>query len=432
MAESFADLTLADPLLAAIEELGLVAPNEMQSQLIPAVLAGRDVLAVSPAGSGGTTGYLLGLMQHLLAQAPPEGRGPRALVLAPTRDQAMQVGRMIKQLGHDTRLRFGTVVGGRPYPTQHQLLRRPLDILVATPGRLMDHIRRGRVPFERLKLLLLDKADQMLDMGLGSEIYSLVDAGGSNLEQTIILSDAPNDAVGLLAARLTRDPQRVGLAAELAVPAVRAPALPTTESASAEDIDDLDEDERQPAGLGDTDVQPRAHAPRAKSSRGSRRSGSGNNGNGAQGNKSSAVGKPPRGPRPPRQSNNGNGNGQKPAAQAPAKTAGKPAKGGLRGPGRRVVAGGGAQQPGQGGRGRRLSGVRFPSDYASGPGGPAKAAPAEPRGPQPNEPVQYSADYGFSVAPGARKPVNVVYRTKNRRRRDEDDESDNKSENGSD
>ncbi|WP_455380319.1 DEAD/DEAH box helicase, partial [Acidihalobacter prosperus] len=210
MAELFADLKLSPPLVAAAEELGLTTPREMQSQLVSSILTGQDVMVISSPGSGGTTGYLLGMMQHLLDEPPSEGRGPRALVLAPTRDQAMQVGRMIKQLGRNTRLRFGTVVGGRPYPTQHQLLRRPLDILVATPGRLMDHMHRGRVPFERLRFLLLDKANQMLDMGLGSEIYNIVNNVSDNLDQTVILSDAPNDAVGLLSARLTHNPRKLG------------------------------------------------------------------------------------------------------------------------------------------------------------------------------------------------------------------------------
>lgn len=408
MAESFADLTLADPLLAAVEEIGLRAPSAIQSRLVAAVLAGSDVVAITPTGQGGTTGYLLGLMQRLLAEPAPEGRGPRALVLAPTRDQAMQIGRMIKQFGHDTRLRFGTVVGGRPYPTQHQLLRRPLDILVATPGRLMDHIRRGRVPFERLRLLVLDKTDQMLDMGLGSEIYSIVDASAETLQQKVVLSDAPNDAVGLLVARLTRYPVRIDEGAGEAVSEKLLAETATVHEEVAEIMDE-DEDERQPAELqaGTMSESSRSGARRSKP-RGPRRAGAGNAG-GTQGGK--PAGKSVRGPRAarqgggnkPAQANGGNGGGN-----------GKTGKGGLRGPGRRLA---GAQ--GQGGRGRRSPDVRFPSDYASGPGGASKAPPAEPRGPQPNEPVQYSADYGFSVAPGARKPVNVVYRTKGRRRRED-------------
>lgn len=414
LAESFADLTLAAPLLAAVEELGLSAPSAIQSRLVAAVLAGSDVAAITPPGHGGTTGYLLGLMQRLLAEPAPEGRGPRALVLAPTRDQAMQIGRMIKQFGHDTRLRFGTVVGGRPYPTQHQLLRRPLDILVATPGRLMDHIRRGRVPFERLKLLLLDKADQMLDMGLGSEIYSIVDASAETLQQTVVLSDAPNDAVGLLVARLTRYPVRIEEGGEAAPETQQAETVAINEE-TPESMDE-DEDDRQPAELaGTVPGSPGGGAGRRSKSRGPRRAGAGNAGS-TQGGK--PAGKSARGPRAarqgggnkPAQANGGNGGGN-----------GKSGKGGLRGPGRRLA---GAQ--GQGGRGRRSPDVRFPSDYASGPGGASKAPPAEPRGPQPNEPVQYSADYGFSVAPGARKPVNVVYRTKGRRRR-EDGGEDEKS-----
>lgn len=409
LAESFSDLTLAEPLKAAVEELGLKAPHEMQSRLITAMLDGSDVLAVMPPGTGGTTGYLLGLMQYLLNNPSSEGRGPRALVLAPTRDQAMQIGRVIKQLGHDTRLRFGTVVGGRPYPTQHQLLRRPLDILVATPGRLMDHVRRGRVPFERLKLLLLDKADQMLDMGLGSDLYGVVDASGMQHEQTIILSDMPNDAVNLLAVRLTREPVFLGMEGG-GWPQASGQGM---EAAEGEEDDLFDEEDRQPPGLLSTGETAPAPGRRPKSGRGGRRS----SGTGAAAGANKAPGgrqnKVARGTRPPRQ-----GGAQNAGPQATPKTP----KNGLRGPGRRVA--------GQNVRGKRPSNVRFPSDYASGPKGASKAPPPEPRGPKPNEPVQYSADYGFSVAPGARKPVNVVYRAKHRRRRDEGDEVDKTDNSG--
>lgn len=408
MAESFADMPLAEPLLAAVEELGFVDPKEKQSILIAAMLSGSDVLAIMPPGTGGTTAYLMGLIQLLLSDVSGEGRGPRALVLAPTRDQAMQIGRMIKQLGHDTRLRFGTVVGGRPYPTQHQLLRRPLDILVATPGRLMDHIRRGRVPFERLKLLLLDKADRMLDMGLGSEIYGIVDASGLAREQTIILSEAPNAAVNLLAARLMNEPVSVGVEASEAVakPAAEKPS----ERHDAAESELFEEEDRQPPGLRSTGETTNTPGKRSKPPRGKRRTG----GSGAKEAQNGKHGKASRGTRAPHQ-----GGAQKSGTQTALN---KQTKAGLRGPGRRSTTG-------QGGRGRRMSDVRFPSDYASGPGGPPKAPPAEPRGPRANEPVQYSADYGFSVAPGARKPVNVVYRTKNRRRREDGSESD-KSDNG--
>lgn len=398
MADSFSDLPLAAPLLTAVEELGLSAPNETQSRLIAAMLAGSDVLAVMPSGTGGTTGYLLGLLQYLLTREPSEGRGPRALVLSPTRDQAMQIGRVIKHLGHDTRLRFGTVVGGRPYPTQHQLLRRPLDILVATPGRLMDHVRRGRVPFERLKVLLLDKADQMLDMGLGSDLYGIVDASGAQHEQTVILSDRPNDAVNLLAVRLARDPVKLGLEAGNM-------AYDTDQATEAVEGDLFDEEDRQPPGLLSTGETKPPPGRRAKAGRGGRRS-SGSRAVGSNKAPGGRPNKPARGPRTGRQ-----GEAQSPATQTSAK---QQTKNGLRGPGRRV--------PPQNGRGKRPSHVRFPSDYALGPGGRAKAPPAEPRGPKPNEPVQYSSDYGFSVAPGSRKPVNVVYRTKHRRRREDGDD----------
>lgn len=415
MAELFADLKLAAPLVAAVEELGLTTPREMQSQLISSILTGRDVMVISSPGSGGTTGYLLGMMQHLLDEPPSDGRGPRALVLAPTRDQAMQVGRIIKQLGHNTRLRFGTVVGGRPYPTQHQLLRRPLDILVATPGRLMDHMHRGRVPFERLRFLLLDKANQMLDMGLGSEIYNIVNNVGDNLEQTVILSDAANDAVGLLSARLTQNPRKLGYEDD---------SIETDDSvfSSSALINQSDEgsveEADQSANLSKAGNKSRNYHSRARSGKGPRRVGnarSRGNGNGPQESRNGSSFKRPQ--------SNRQGNRQKTAEQTNSNPSGKPVKNVSKGPGSRRA---GSKAGGQGRRGRRSPNVRFPSDYASGRGTPSKNTPVEPRGPQANEPVQYSADYGFSVAPGSRKPVNVVYRTKNRRRREEDNnDSDN-------
>jgi superfamily II DNA/RNA helicase len=209
---SFQELNLDSRLLKAIEASGFSTPTDIQRQAIPLVLAGRDLMASAQTGTGKTAAFVLPALQRLMAPAAAQGRGPRVLVLTPTRELAMQVNDNIRSLGRFGRFTNGSVVGGMPYPPQIKLLRQPLDLLVATPGRLMDHMESGRVDFSRLEILVLDEADRMLDMGFVNAVREIAAATPAS-RQTLLFSATLEGNVLKIARELLRDPARVQLAA---------------------------------------------------------------------------------------------------------------------------------------------------------------------------------------------------------------------------
>ncbi|MEE8434090.1 MAG: DEAD/DEAH box helicase, partial [bacterium] len=155
---------LLEPLLRGLSKNGFHTPTVIQAKSIPVGLRGRDVMASAQTGTGKTAAFVLPALQRLLTPPAREGRGPRVLILTPTRELAGQVEVVIRQLARFTSLRSGTVVGGMSYGPQERMLRGGVDLLVATPGRLMDHMERGLMDFTRLELFILDEADRMLDM----------------------------------------------------------------------------------------------------------------------------------------------------------------------------------------------------------------------------------------------------------------------------
>ena len=209
---SFKELNLNSKLLQAIEASGFTTPTDIQRRAIPFVLAGRDIMASAQTGTGKTAAFVLPALERLMAPSPVHGRGPRVLVLTPTRELAMQVNDHIRQLGRFCRMTNGSVVGGMPYPPQNRLLNQPLDLLVATPGRLMDHMERGRVDFSRLEMLVLDEADRMLDMGFIDAI-KIVAAATPSSRQTLLFSATLEGKVLAIARQLLKNPERVQLAA---------------------------------------------------------------------------------------------------------------------------------------------------------------------------------------------------------------------------
>jgi len=209
---SFAALNLGAPLLRAIETCGFTAPTEIQSKAIPVVLAGRDLMASAQTGTGKTAAFVLPALQRLLTPAPKSGKGPRVLVLAPTRELATQVEDNIRSLSQGMRVTAVSLVGGVPYPPQIRALGRPVDILVATPGRLMDHMERGRVDLTRLELLVLDEADRMLDMGFVDAVREIAAATPAE-RQTVLFSATFEGPVLAIAKALLKEPERLHLAA---------------------------------------------------------------------------------------------------------------------------------------------------------------------------------------------------------------------------
>ena len=171
---SFTSLGLSEPLLRAVRKQGYQTPSPVQTQAIPAVLAGKDVLAAAQTGTGKTAGFTLPLLQLLNAETQPSKRKIRALVLTPTRELAAQIGESITTYGQFFTLRSTVIFGGVNCKPQIKTLRNGVDILTATPGRLLDLQGQGIVDLSHVEVLVLDEADRMLDMGFIHDIRRIM------------------------------------------------------------------------------------------------------------------------------------------------------------------------------------------------------------------------------------------------------------------
>src|SRR5215208_7797895 len=205
---SFSTLGLDPSLLENLTRLGYTEPTPVQSAAIPAVLAGGDLLVSSQTGSGKTAAFVLPGLQRLRTAATRPGIGPRMLVLAPTRELAMQVQKATHGYCSGQRLATALLVGGMPFGLQLAQVRKPLDIAIATLGRLKDHMDRGSIDLGRVELLVLDEADRMLDMGFQEEIDSII-ARVPKDRQTLLFWATLAGVVGRLAGRVTRNPGRI-------------------------------------------------------------------------------------------------------------------------------------------------------------------------------------------------------------------------------
>ena len=228
---TFASLGLSPEIVSALQAAGYAKPTPVQQRAIPAGIAGRDLLVSSPTGSGKTAAFMLpaierfAQLQKTLAQQPRAPREPNQgdrrvrrpqpvarpglLVLTPTRELAMQVTTAASTYGkHLKRLRTVSILGGVAYGQQLMLLAKNPEILVATPGRLLDHLERGRIDLSELKMLVLDEADRMLDMGFIDDIETIVAATPAT-RQTMLFSATLDGKIGSLTSRLLRDPERI-------------------------------------------------------------------------------------------------------------------------------------------------------------------------------------------------------------------------------
>lgn len=203
---SFESLGLAADLLRAVVEQGYTTPTPIQAQAIPEVLAGRDVMASAQTGTGKTAGFTLPILHRLMTAERPQGRrSPRALVLTPTRELAAQVADSISTYGKYIPLRSAVVYGGVRIQPQIQKLHRGVDVLVATPGRLLDHLGQGTVDLSQIQMLVLDEADRMLDMGFIHDIRRLLKALPEQ-RQTLMFSATFSNAIKQLADDLLTRP----------------------------------------------------------------------------------------------------------------------------------------------------------------------------------------------------------------------------------
>ena len=206
---TFSTLGLSAELLRAVADQGYTDPTPIQARAIPAVVAGHDLMASAQTGTGKTAAFTLPLLQRL-AGAPATGR-PRVLVLVPTRELAAQVAEAVRAYGRYLRLRCVQVYGGVNINPQISGLRAGADILVATPGRLIDHLERGTADLSGIEVLVLDEADRMLDMGFLPAIERVVKRL-PRARQTLLFSATFSDPIRALARRFMRDPQTVDVA----------------------------------------------------------------------------------------------------------------------------------------------------------------------------------------------------------------------------
>jgi ATP-dependent RNA helicase DeaD len=173
---TFADLGLSPKILKALELTNMTTPTPIQAQAIPHVRAGRDLLGVAQTGTGKTAAFTLPLLHRLHSNAPARARMTRTLVIAPTRELALQVAREFEWLYENANAKIATCVGGMDYRTEKRVLDRGAHVVVGTPGRLRDHIERGSLKLEQISAVVLDEADEMLDLGFEEDLAFILGA----------------------------------------------------------------------------------------------------------------------------------------------------------------------------------------------------------------------------------------------------------------
>jgi ATP-dependent RNA helicase DeaD len=205
----FAQLGLRPELLAALTSLGYEEPTAIQREAIPPLLEGRDLLGQAATGTGKTAAFALPLLQRWSEARDPGG--PTGLVLVPTRELAIQVAEAVHRYGRELGARVLPIYGGQPIGRQRAVLQRGVDVVVATPGRALDHIRRGTLALGAARIVVLDEADEMLDMGFAEDIEAILSETAAT-RQTILFSATLPGRIDAIARRHLRDPVRIEIA----------------------------------------------------------------------------------------------------------------------------------------------------------------------------------------------------------------------------
>ncbi|MDP1784127.1 MAG: DEAD/DEAH box helicase [Sulfuricurvum sp.] len=209
----FTDLKLSEPLLKAITDQGYTTPSPVQAQAIPFILEGRDMLAGAQTGTGKTAGFTLPMLE-ILTRKPFNSKAPRhirVLILTPTRELAAQVGESVKTYGKYLPYKSAVVFGGVGIQPQITTLRNGVDILIATPGRLLDHMSQGTVDLRHVEILILDEADRMLDMGFVKDIRRVISILPQK-RQNLLFSATYSDEIKTLCESILRNPAIVEVA----------------------------------------------------------------------------------------------------------------------------------------------------------------------------------------------------------------------------
>jgi superfamily II DNA/RNA helicase len=207
---SFADLGLSDELLRAVEESGYTEPTPIQRQAIPSVLMMRDLIGIAQTGTGKTAGFVLPMID-ILAQGRSRARMPRSLILEPTRELAAQVAENFEKYGQYHKLSMALLIGGVSMGDQQKALEKGVDVLIATPGRLMDLFQRGKILLNDCSLLVIDEADRMLDMGFIPDIEEICSKLPAT-RQTLLFSATMPAPIKKLADKFLSNPKRIEVA----------------------------------------------------------------------------------------------------------------------------------------------------------------------------------------------------------------------------
>lgn len=206
---TFENMNLHPQILKAVAEGGYTEPTKVQKEAIPKIIEGLDIRASAQTGTGKTAAFLLPALNRLLKPSEKSGKGPRILILAPTRELAMQIATQSEKYSkYLQRAKTVCVYGGVPYHKEARKLNRPYDVLIATPGRLIDYINQRKIDFSRIEMLVLDEADRMLDMGFLEPVEEIVAAIPSS-RQTLLFSATLDGTILKLSERLLKSPTDV-------------------------------------------------------------------------------------------------------------------------------------------------------------------------------------------------------------------------------
>jgi len=213
VSDAFAELGLSPALVEAVERAGYAEPTAIQCEAIPPALEGRDVLGMAQTGTGKTAAFTLPMVQRLSESR--HTREPRGLVITPTRELAQQVGKAVRTYGGASSIEAVVIHGGTRLGPEREELAFGCDVLIATPGRLLDHLTRGHADLSRIEVLVIDEADRMLDMGFIDDVKEIVAATPAS-RQTLLFSATMPSGVKWLARELMRDPVEVQIGLETA------------------------------------------------------------------------------------------------------------------------------------------------------------------------------------------------------------------------
>ena len=209
----FDTLGIADPIVKAVLALGYEEATPIQRAAIPVLLEGRDIIGQAGTGTGKTAAFALPLLHRLLEPPATKTRAPRAMILVPTRELAMQVAEAVHKYAKHTRLTVVPVYGGAPMHQQIRALQRGVDVVVATPGRALDHLRRGTLDLTALEVMVLDEADEMLDMGFAEDLEAILTATPAT-RQTALFAATMAPRISAIAGRHLQKPERITIKAE--------------------------------------------------------------------------------------------------------------------------------------------------------------------------------------------------------------------------